>query len=54
MLLFPKLIAGYSGTMVDGVGYEIFFVITALIGMPVIAVVLWVQKLGLTIQQAEN
>ena len=49
MLLFPKLIAGYSGTMVDGVGYETFFVITALMGIPVIAVVLWVQKLRLTI-----
>ncbi len=47
MLLFPKLIAGYSGTIVDGLGYEIFFVITAAIGIPVIAVVFWVQRLSL-------
>ena len=45
MLLFPKLIAGYSGTIVDGVGYETFFIITTLIGLPVIAVILWVQRL---------
>ena len=45
MLLFPKLIAGYSGTIVDGVGYETFFIITTLIGLPVIAVILWIQRL---------
>ncbi len=45
MLLFPKLVAGYSGTMVDGVGYHTFFLITAIIGIPVIGVILWVQRL---------
>lgn len=45
MLLFPKLVAGYSGTMVDGVGYHTFFVITAVIGIPVIAIIFWVQRL---------
>ena len=45
MLLLPKLIAGYSGTMVNEVGYETFFVITALIGLPVIALILWLQRL---------
>ncbi len=45
MLLFPKLVAGYSGTIVDGVGYETFFVITAVIGIPVIGIILWVQRL---------
>ena len=45
MLLFPKLVAGYSGSMVDGVGYHTFFLITAIIGVPVIAVIVWVQKL---------
>lgn len=45
MLLFPKLIAGYSGTIVDGVGYHTFFIITAVIGIPVIAIIYWVQRL---------
>lgn len=45
MLLFPKLIAGYSGTIVDGVGYHTFFIITAVIGLPVIGIIYWVQRL---------
>ena len=45
MLLLPKLVAGYSGTMVDGVGYETFFVITALIGVPVIGIILLVERM---------
>ncbi len=45
MLLFPKLVAGYSGTIVDGVGYPVFFVITTLIGIPVIGIIIWVQRL---------
>ncbi len=44
VVLFPKLIAGYSGTMVDAAGYGTFFIITAVIGVPVIAVILWVQN----------
>ena len=45
MLLFPKLVAGYSGTIVDGFGYEVFFVITAALGLPVIALIFWIQRL---------
>ena len=45
MLLLPKVVAGYSGTIVDGVGYHTFFIFTALIGIPVIGIILWVQKL---------
>jgi len=48
MLLFPKIVAGYSGTIVDGVGYEVFFLITAVIGLPVIALILWIQRLSET------
>ena len=40
MTLFPKLLAGYSGALVDGVGYATFFALSALVGLPVIAV-LW-------------
>ncbi len=45
MLLLPKLVAGYSGTIVDGVGYHSFFIFTAIIGIPVIGIILWVQRL---------
>ncbi len=44
MLLFPKFLAGFSGIIVDSIGYEDFFVGTALLGMPVlilIGLVMW-------------
>ncbi|MBT6277626.1 MAG: MFS transporter [Chromatiales bacterium] len=37
MTLIPKLLAGYSGSMVDALGYEVFFVGTAILGLPVLA-----------------
>jgi PAT family beta-lactamase induction signal transducer AmpG len=36
MLLLPKLLAGYSGVAVDAVDYPAFFVGTALLGIPVL------------------
>ena len=39
MTLLPKVLGGYSGSIVDGVGYEWFFVFTALIGVPVLLIV---------------
>lgn len=39
MTLLPKVLGGYSGTMVDNIGYPAFFVFTTLIGIPVIALV---------------
>lgn len=36
MTLFPKLIGGYSGTVVETIGYANFFLMTALLGVPVI------------------
>ena len=39
MTLLPKLLGGYSGSIVDGIGYPGFFIFTALIGVPVIALV---------------
>lgn len=41
MTLFPKLIGGYSGTMVSSFGYERFFLITAIMGLPVLLLI-WV------------
>jgi PAT family beta-lactamase induction signal transducer AmpG len=39
MTLFPKLLGGYSGSMVEAVGYAGFFVFTTLLGLPVLVLV---------------
>ena len=44
MTLLPKLLAGYSGSMVDAMGYPTFFTMTAVIGMPVLLLVTYVGK----------
>ena len=36
MTLLPKLLGGYSGAMVDGLGYPGFFLLTAILGLPVL------------------
>lgn len=46
MLLFPKLIAGYSGTIVDTVGYPSFFVGTAILGVPVLILVFFAARVA--------
>jgi PAT family beta-lactamase induction signal transducer AmpG len=44
MTLFPKLIGGYSGTMVSTFGYERFFMVTAIMGIPVLFLVVAARK----------
>lgn len=44
MTLFPKLLGGYSGTLVEHYGYEQFFLFTALLGIPVVALILFLHK----------
>jgi len=39
MTLFPKLLGGYSGSMVEGMGYPAFFVMTALLTIPVLILI---------------
>lgn len=39
MTLIPKTLAGYSGMMVDAVGYTWFFIGTALVGIPILILV---------------
>jgi PAT family beta-lactamase induction signal transducer AmpG len=39
MTLFPKLLGGYSGSMVDSLGYESFFFISSMMGLPVLALI---------------
>lgn len=45
MTLTPKLLGGYSGTIVTHIGYPKFFLMTTLIGIPILVLVLWVAKL---------
>ena len=40
MLFFPKIIGGYSGSIVESVGYFHFFIATTLMGLPVIILIL--------------
>lgn len=39
MLLLPKFLAGFSGFIVESVGYSVFFVATAAIGLPVLLLI---------------
>ena len=40
MLFLPKIIGGYSGLMVDNFGYFNFFLITAVMGLPVVILII--------------
>lgn len=44
MLLLPKFLAGFSGILVERAGYPAFFLLTAGIGLPVVALVLAVMR----------
>ena len=39
MTLFPKLLGGYSGSIVDAIGYQNFFLAASMIGVPVFLLV---------------
>jgi MFS transporter, PAT family, beta-lactamase induction signal transducer AmpG len=49
MTLLPKTLGGYSGGMVDALGYPGFFVLTALMGLPVLWLV-WLAGRRLTVR----
>ena len=44
MLFLPKLIAGYSGGWVDLIGYQNFFILTAILGVPVLFLIIWIGR----------
>ena len=46
MLFLPKLIAGYSGAWVDVMGYQTYFITTALIGVPVLLLIIYISKVA--------
>lgn len=41
MLLLPRLLGGYSGVMVEHLGYSDFFLVTALLGVPTLVLIAW-------------
>ena len=50
MLFIPKLIAGYSGAIVDIINY-LFFIFTAILGIPVIFIIIYLNKVKLNFTQ---
>lgn len=44
MTLLPKMIGGYSGGMVNQLGYPTFFLLTALMGLPVLWLIYRIRK----------
>jgi len=48
MTLPAKLIGGFSGIVVDGAGYELFFIYASALGLPAIALVLLVSRWSTT------
>lgn len=45
MTLIPKLIGGYSGAMVNALGYEGFFLMASLMGVPIVIMVIFAGRL---------
>ena len=46
MTLFPKILGGYSGGMIDSMGYSTFFLSTAIMGVPAVLLLLVAYKKG--------
>lgn len=44
MLMLPKLTAGFSGMMVESMGYQAFFTLTAAMGIPVLLLIPFASK----------
>jgi len=53
MTLLPKTLGGYSGSIVEGIGYPGFFMFTTLIGLPVLLLV-WLAGRRLAIRAADQ
>lgn len=46
MTLFPKILGGFSGSMIDFMGYQFFFLSTAVMGVPVVLLLFMAKKRG--------
>ena len=44
MTLIPKVMGGYSGSIVDSMGYPFFFIFTFAIGIPILVLIYFVDK----------
>ncbi|TXD97939.1 AmpG family muropeptide MFS transporter [Psychrobacter frigidicola] len=44
MTLLPKVLGGYSGTIVDNTNYQFFFIFTFAIGIPILVLIYYVDK----------
>ena len=44
MTLFPKLIAGFSGIIVDAYGYLAFYIYSSLLGLPALLIIIYLLK----------
>jgi PAT family beta-lactamase induction signal transducer AmpG len=44
MTLLPKIIGGYSGSMVESIGYTQFFLVASLMGVPVLFLIIWLSQ----------
>ncbi len=54
MLIIPKFLAGFSGAAVENWGYPTFFITTAALGIPVLALVLCAQVARKKINRTNN
>ena len=45
MTLFPKILGGYSGGMVEQMGYANFYLMTAVIGIPVVLMLMYARRI---------
>ena len=44
MTLIPKTLGGYSGSIVENIGYTNFFLFASLLGVPVLLVIFYIKK----------
>lgn len=44
MTLFPKIIAGFSGVIVDAYGYFTFYIYTSILGLPALIIIIYLLK----------
>ena len=46
MTLFPKILGGYSGAMVENMGFAQFYLLTTIIGIPVVLMLVYAHKVN--------
>jgi len=53
MTFFPKVLGGYSGTMVEAMGYSQFFLVASIMGLPVLGLI-WMSAKVFDFQAIKN